>query len=449
MGLVGKFLGVLGFAVGISLGLLVGFFLFVYSETKHVKDPVVRPISDMGPNALQEILPEIPLWMKTPDYELVDWLNNFLLDMCPFLDKAICRIIRNTTRPIFAEYIGKKLNFAHEGEGCVESNGSLIGIKVSEINEKELVMKQVIKWASNPDIVLALHVSSFKIIVQLLDLQIFGTPWITLRPLVPTLPCFSNIVVSLMEKLYVDFRMSISSGDIMSILVPILDKSMVAIKKPVGILHVNMVRAHKLLKMDFLGNSDPCSLASQVAPLVAYNYQELGSNPPRNSDILTTSTIHFGSRISVKSSLTSPCLGHEIQLVSNANPPLLVLEISCKLLIQVHVEGSLIMLRGEPYVLHEHYMGTLYHEAERRSGTLATSKILSSQFDPLQQHFPFNFLSNVHTPPNSLVGPMCLLPFTLGHSTDPKEPARAKPPLASRHPATSHQVYPKSSKPMD
>ena len=37
MGFVSSFLGVLGFAVGIPLGLLVGFFLFVYSKTKHVK----------------------------------------------------------------------------------------------------------------------------------------------------------------------------------------------------------------------------------------------------------------------------------------------------------------------------------------------------------------------------------------------------------------------------
>ncbi|XP_024020894.1 synaptotagmin-3 isoform X2 [Morus notabilis] len=39
--------------------------------------------------------------------------------------------------------------------------------------------------------------------------------------------------------------------------VPILDPSTLAIKKPVGILRVNVVRAHKLLKKDLLGASDP------------------------------------------------------------------------------------------------------------------------------------------------------------------------------------------------
>ncbi|XP_048421029.1 synaptotagmin-3-like isoform X2 [Pyrus x bretschneideri] len=38
--------------------------------------------------------------------------------------------------------------------------------------------------------------------------------------------------------------------------IPVLDASMVA-KKPVGILHVKVVRALKLLKMDILGSSDP------------------------------------------------------------------------------------------------------------------------------------------------------------------------------------------------
>lgn len=284
MGLLGSFFGVLGFALGIPLGLVIGFFLFVYSETKHVKDPVVRPISELGPNALQELLPEIPLWVKTPDYERVDWLNKFLLDMWPYLDAAICKIIRSMAQPIFAEYIGKYQIKAIEFDKL--SLGTLpptvCGMKILETNEKELVMEQVIKWAGNPNIELNLYVSSLKITVQLVDLQIFATARITLRPLVPTFPCFAKIVVSLMEKPHVDFGMRVLGGDIMSIPglyrfiqetikkqvanlylwpqtleIPILDESTVAIKKPVGILHVNVVRAQKLLKMDLLGTSDP------------------------------------------------------------------------------------------------------------------------------------------------------------------------------------------------
>ncbi|XP_050225314.1 synaptotagmin-3-like [Mercurialis annua] len=37
----------------------------------------------------------------------VDWLNKFLLNMWPYLDKAICATIKTTRQPIFAEYVGK------------------------------------------------------------------------------------------------------------------------------------------------------------------------------------------------------------------------------------------------------------------------------------------------------------------------------------------------------
>ncbi|CAI8604115.1 unnamed protein product [Vicia faba] len=312
MGFFATFFGFLGFAIGIPLGLLVGFFLFVYSEAKQVKNPVVRPISELGPIAVQELLPEIPLWVKTPDYERVDWLNRFLLDMWPFLEKAICGMIRTTVEPIFAEYIGKYqikgIEFDQLSLGTLPP--IVCGMKVLETNEKELVMEQVIKWAGNPNIVLTLHVLSLKIKVQLVDLQMFATLRITLRPLVPTLPCFAKIVVSLMEKPHVDFGMAISGGDIMSIPglyrfvqetikkqvaslylwpqtleIPILDESTVAIQKPVGILHVNVVRAIKLLKMDLLGASDPyvkLSLTGDKLPSKKTTIKRKNLNPQWN-----------------------------------------------------------------------------------------------------------------------------------------------------------------------
>lgn len=36
--------------------------------------------------------------------------------------------------------------------------------------------------------------------LQLVDLQVFSAPRVTIKPLVPVIPCFANIVVSLMEK---------------------------------------------------------------------------------------------------------------------------------------------------------------------------------------------------------------------------------------------------------
>ncbi|KAK7411170.1 hypothetical protein VNO78_02602 [Psophocarpus tetragonolobus] len=53
--------------------------------------PIVRPISTISPNDMQDqLLVKIPPWVKTYDFE-----------------QAICKINRSTRQPIFVEYIGK------------------------------------------------------------------------------------------------------------------------------------------------------------------------------------------------------------------------------------------------------------------------------------------------------------------------------------------------------
>ncbi|XP_052485794.1 synaptotagmin-3 isoform X3 [Gossypium raimondii] len=70
-----------------------------------------------------------------------------------------------------------------------------------------------------------------------------------------------------------------------SLEIPILDPSTVAINKPVGILHVKVVRAHKLLKMDFLGTSDPyvkLNLTGESLPAKKTSIKKRNLNPVWN-----------------------------------------------------------------------------------------------------------------------------------------------------------------------
>ncbi|XP_044461349.1 synaptotagmin-3-like isoform X2 [Mangifera indica] len=284
MGFVSSLLGILGFVIGIPVGLLVGFFFFVYSKPDEVEDPEIKPLAELDNIPLYELLPEIPYWIKSPDFDRVDWLNKFLCDMWPYLDKAICSTIRNMAQPIFAEYIGMYKIQAIEFENLTLGTlpPTIHGIRVYETNEKELVMEPAMRWAGNPNTVLVIKLLSLQIGVQLVDLQIFATPRLTLKPLVPAFPCFGKIAVTLMEKPHIDFGVKVLGGDIMSIPglyhfiqksiqkyvaslylwpltfeIPILDDSTIAIKKPVGILRVKVVRAMKLLKKDLIGTSDP------------------------------------------------------------------------------------------------------------------------------------------------------------------------------------------------
>ncbi|XP_030541494.1 synaptotagmin-2 [Rhodamnia argentea] len=283
MGIVSTILGFCGFGVGTSIGLVVGYYMFIYFQPSDVKDPVVRPLVEQDTKSLQRLLPEIPLWVKNPDYDRVDWLNKFLLAMWPYLDKAICKTVKTIAKPIIAEQIPKyKIDSVEFEEFTLGSlPPTFHGMKVYLTDEKELIMELSMKWAGNPNIIVAAKAFGLRATVQVVDLQVFASPRITLKPLVPTFPCFAKIFVSLMEKPHVDFGLKLLGADAMSIPglyrfvqelikdqvanmylwpkyleVPIMDPSKAA-RKPVGILNVKVLRGMKLKKKDLLGKSDP------------------------------------------------------------------------------------------------------------------------------------------------------------------------------------------------
>ncbi|KAJ1398977.1 Synaptotagmin-like mitochondrial-lipid-binding domain [Sesbania bispinosa] len=154
-------------------------------------------------------------------------------------------------------------------------------MKVYTTDEKEVIMELSVKWAGNPNVIVAVKSFGLKATIQVVDLQVCLAPRVTLKPLVPSFPCFANIYVSLMEKPHVDFGLKLIGADLMSIPglyrfvqelikdqvanmylwpktleVQVLDPTK-ALKRPVGILNAKVLRAMKLKKKDLLGASDP------------------------------------------------------------------------------------------------------------------------------------------------------------------------------------------------
>ncbi|KAF3786124.1 Synaptotagmin-2 [Nymphaea thermarum] len=313
MGFLSSLLGFVGFGVGISVGLVIGYYLFIYFQPNDVKGPTVRPLVEHDSKSLQHMLPEIPLWVKNPDYERVDWLNKFLSNMWPYLDKAVCKMAKEIAKPIIAEQIPKFKIDSVEFETLTLGTlpPTFQGMKVYITDEKELIMEPSFKWAGNPNVIVAVKAFGLKATVQLVDLQVFASPRITLKPLVPTFPCFAKILVSLMEKPHVDFGLKLLGGDVMSIPglyrfvqetikdqvanmylwpktleVAIMDLSK-AMQKPVGILHVKVVRATKLKKKDLLGKSDPyvkLKLTEDKLPSKKTTVKHTNLNPEWNEE---------------------------------------------------------------------------------------------------------------------------------------------------------------------
>ncbi|KAB5557698.1 hypothetical protein DKX38_008607 [Salix brachista] len=343
MGILSSILGFCGFGVGTSIGIAIGYYMFIYFQPTDVKDPVVRPLIEQDSKTLQRLLPEIPQWVKNPDYDRVDWLNKLIENMWPYLDTAICKTAKNIAKPIIAEQIPKYKIDSVEFETL--TLGSLPptfpGMKVFITDEKELIMEPVLKWAGNPNIIIAVKAFGLKATVQamkilahahpllslqatsltsldhsqVVDLQVFATPRITLKPLIPSFPCFANIHVSLLEKPHVDFGLKLFGADAMAIpglykfvqelikdqvarmylwpktlVVPIVDASK-AMKRPVGILTVKVLRAMNLKKKDMLGSSDPyvkLKLTEVAIPSKKTTIKNRNLNPEWNEEFNIT-----------------------------------------------------------------------------------------------------------------------------------------------------------------
>ncbi|KAF5771512.1 putative C2 domain, synaptotagmin-like mitochondrial-lipid-binding domain, C2 domain superfamily [Helianthus annuus] len=283
MGVISTILGAFGFGFGIALGLVIGYFLFIFIQTSDVETPEIRPLVEQDEPTLQRMFPEIPIWVKNPDHDRVDWLNKFIELMWPYLDKAICKTVLATTEPMIKEqtpqYKIDEVEFDSLTLGSLPP--TFQGMKVYTTDEKEIIMEPSFKWAANPNILVGIKAFGLRPTVQVVDLQVFASPRITLKPLVPTFPCFCKILVSLMEKPHVDFGVKLGGADLMSIPglygfvqetikdqvasmylwpkvleVPVLDPAK-AMKRPVGMLNVKVIKAMKLKKKDLLGASDP------------------------------------------------------------------------------------------------------------------------------------------------------------------------------------------------
>ncbi|EPS58787.1 hypothetical protein M569_16025, partial [Genlisea aurea] len=212
-------MGIIGFVMGIQIGLFLGFLWFIHLQSRDSKKVILKAFNKLDSSSLVDFIHELPLWVMSPDYERVDWLNKFVEDLWPHLDKAGSKILKASAESAFAEYIGKynikSIGFRGFTLGTLPPK--IHGLKAQESNENEIVMDLEFRWAGNSDIVVAIEVLCIKLEVQIVDIQMSAAMRIILKPFVPTFPCFCVAAVSLMEKPKIDFGIKVIGADIMSI----------------------------------------------------------------------------------------------------------------------------------------------------------------------------------------------------------------------------------------
>lgn len=273
----------LGFVIGLVAGLVGGYFLFIYKLPTEVEEMEVRKFSDPDAKPIEEeelkqIHLLLPPWVMNPDVERLNWLNTLLSEMWPYLNTAICAIVKEQVTPLLAQYkpaVLESLEFQELTLGSIPPAFS--GIQVFETNDDEMIFQPKLRWAGNPNIVVEAKAKGIKATVQLVDFLMFLNVRITFKPLVPVFPCFSRIVVSFMEKPSVDFGLKAAGMDLMAIpglyhYVQDTVKNIVAgmflwpkvyevyrgdPRPGVGWLFVRKISAKGLRNMGLTGTSDP------------------------------------------------------------------------------------------------------------------------------------------------------------------------------------------------
>ncbi|KAL8496942.1 hypothetical protein ACS0TY_020575 [Phlomoides rotata] len=277
----------MGFVLGYILGFALGFGLIVAfaryqntrSKTRIDLAAAIAALARMTVQDSRKLLPDpfYPSWLN--------WLNNHLDKIWPFVDEAASQIIRDSVEPILEQYrpaILAALKFSTLTLGTVAPQ--FTGVTILDSEPNEIVMELDLQWDGNPDIVLDIKTRvGVALPIQVKNIAFTGVFRLIFKPLVDEFPCFGAVCYSLRHKKNLDFTLKVVGGDLSSIpglsdaiedaikdaveasitwpvrqIVPIIpgDYSNLEVKV-VGVLEVKLIEAKELTNKDIIGKSDP------------------------------------------------------------------------------------------------------------------------------------------------------------------------------------------------
>ncbi|KAG6769303.1 hypothetical protein POTOM_024927 [Populus tomentosa] len=227
----------MSFFVGLIIGLAVGLALivgFVKSENARSKlrselATTIAAFARMTVEDSRKILPAeyYPSWV-------LDWLNQHLTKIWPYVDQAASGLIKDSVEPVLEQYrpiILSSLKFSKFTLGTVAPQ--FTGVSIIEDGGSGITMELEMNWDGNPSIILDIKTRlGVSLPVQVKDIGFTGVFRLIFRPLVAEFPCFGAVCCSLRQKKKMDFKLKVVGGDISAI--PGLDDAIQVLHLSVG-----------------------------------------------------------------------------------------------------------------------------------------------------------------------------------------------------------------------
>ncbi|KAK3874658.1 hypothetical protein Pcinc_020410 [Petrolisthes cinctipes] len=279
----------------ISFGWLMAplFFLVLRekrAKEKKVKFDIIKSIANADEkDILQEIqrFSNLPSWVTFPDMERVEWLNKIIRQLWTYAGHYVHDLCKFTIEPSIRQALEEyKLNgFKFEKIILGDTPFRLSGVKVyDDTSRHEIIMDMDFAYAG--DCKFEVSVSKFKMGIK--DLQISGRMRVVMKPLVRQIPLVGGLQVFFLNNPDVDFNL-IGLADVFDMpglsdilrsivveqiahmmvlpnrypiqLVEDINTAELKCPQPAGVLRIQVIEAHNLMKKDVglmgMGKSDP------------------------------------------------------------------------------------------------------------------------------------------------------------------------------------------------
>ncbi|KAG2493048.1 hypothetical protein HYH03_008711 [Edaphochlamys debaryana] len=181
---------------GLALGLGLSYLFFRNRAKKAEANEALSLI--LGLKGVKLVLGELPSYFNVSETEKMEWFNQLILEVWPFIDKAVCQIIKDITAQVMPGVlktlpaplggIVKSIGFKHLTFGNAPFRVESMWVSR---DEKDCVLMEVaVKWSGDPNITLAIETPTGKMCPRVLDISFAATARIKLYPLVDRIPGF-------------------------------------------------------------------------------------------------------------------------------------------------------------------------------------------------------------------------------------------------------------------
>eukprot|EP00897_Mesotaenium_endlicherianum_P006569 jgi/Mesen1/5940/ME000301S05055 len=208
---------IVGFGVGVGAGLAAGAYAVSKFKNLEVEAPQIERIAEEDDgDRIEELLKQVPEWVKSPSSERVGWMNAAIAKAWPHLNAVACSQFENGVWPAAKEKLverGIGVQLRSVTMGTIPFTFDYVG--AVQALEDQCMVESTIKLAGNSSILMDMRYRGLQMTAQMREIQIIARVRLKFAPLTADFPCFAGVHLSLLDEPDIDFAFHVEGNDVM------------------------------------------------------------------------------------------------------------------------------------------------------------------------------------------------------------------------------------------